>query len=282
MDIGVVAPLAASGGSEFPNWPAVRAFARHAEEVGFASVWVFDHLYAGRDGVEPGDIHEAWTMLSAIAAVTSRVELGQLVTCTSFRPPGLLGKMAVTVDDVSGGRLTLGLGAGWYNDEYHAFGYPVDHRRSRFAEYMSVLAPLLRGEEANFTGRFHRAEGARLLPAPARRIPLLIAGKGPRMLREVARYADAWNTAWYEEPNELMHTRLADLRRALDAAGRDPAGMRITVGMWPKGLEDADSLARALDSFKGMGINDLIVSQDRKDPAALDILVRAIELAGPE
>jgi probable F420-dependent oxidoreductase len=279
MRVGVIAPFVARGDDEFPTWQAVRAYARHAEEVGFDSIWGFDHLYSGRDGVPPGDIHEAWTMLSAIAAVTSRVELGQLVTCTSFRSPGLLGKMSVTVDEISGGRLTLGLGAGWYDDEYRAFGFPIDHRGTRFDEYMAVLAPLLRGEEVTFTGRYHRAEGARLLPPPSRRLPLLIAGKGPRLLEMVARNADAWNTAWYSEPNDTLHTRLSDLRRALEAAGREPSSMRVTVGVYPEGLDDADSLARALESFKGLGIDDLIVSQDRKDPTALDLLWRAVELA---
>ena len=117
----------------------MRAFAQHAEAIGLDSVWVFDHFfYRPADGPTEG-MHEAWTMVSAVAASTSRVEIGQLVMCASFRNPGLLAKMAATADAVSGGRLILGIGAGWHDPEYAAFGYPVDHRVDRFEEALRII-----------------------------------------------------------------------------------------------------------------------------------------------
>ena len=119
----------------------------------------------------------------------------------SFRNPGILAKMAVTADAVSDGRLVLGLGAGWHDPEYLAFGFPTDHRVSRFEEALQIIGPLLRGERVSVTGRYHQVRDAVLLPAPERPIPTLVAGHGPRMLQLTARHADAWNTAWYGLPD---------------------------------------------------------------------------------
>jgi alkanesulfonate monooxygenase SsuD/methylene tetrahydromethanopterin reductase-like flavin-dependent oxidoreductase (luciferase family) len=229
MRIGVVLPMAVSDGpGEVPTWPQVRTFGQHAEAVGLHSVWVCDHLLSG-----PPDegIHESWTILAALASSTRRVELGQLVMCTSFRPPALLAKMATTADAVSGGRLILGLGAGWYDPEYQAFGYPTDHRVGRFEEVISIIGPLLRGERVTLAGSYYQVRDAVLRPPPDRPIPILVAAKGRRMLRLTARYADAWNTAWFGLPDDLLHRRLAELNAALEAEGRDPATLRRTVGM---------------------------------------------------
>jgi alkanesulfonate monooxygenase SsuD/methylene tetrahydromethanopterin reductase-like flavin-dependent oxidoreductase (luciferase family) len=139
MRIGVVVPMSLSDGpGQMPTWPQVRTFGQHAEAVGLDSLWVCDHLLSGPP--EEG-IHEGWTILAALAASTRRVELGQLVSCTSFRHPALLAKMATTADTVSGGRLILGLGAGWYDPEYTAFGYPTDHRVARFEEALRAGSP---------------------------------------------------------------------------------------------------------------------------------------------
>ena len=230
MRIGVVVPMATSDGpGRMPTWPQVRAFGQHAEAVGLDSLWVCDHLLAG-----PPDegIHEGWTILAALAASTRRVELGQLVTCTSFRHPALLAKMATTADAVSGGgRLILGLGAGWYDPEYRAFGYPTDHRVGRSQEAIAIIAPLVRGERVTLAGSYYQVRDAMLGPPPDRPIPILVAAKGGRMLRLTARYADAWNTAWFGLPDDLLQRRLAELTAALEAEGRDPATLRRTVGM---------------------------------------------------
>ena len=290
MRIGVVVPMAASDGpGQMPTWPQLRAFGQHAEAVGLHSVWVCDHLQSG-----PPDegIHEGWTILAALASSTSRVELGQLVTCTSFRHPALLAKMATTADAVSGGRLILGLGAGWYDAEYQAFGYPTDHRVGRFEEAIAIIAPLVRGERVTLAGRYYQVRDAVLRPPPDRRIPMLVAAEGRRMLRLTARYADAWNTAWFGLPDDLLQRRLAELNAALEAEGRDPDTLRRTAGMEVRDPQatapggdlgegfggSVDQLARAIDAYQQLGFDDLIVQLEPKTTRSLDRLAEALEL----
>jgi alkanesulfonate monooxygenase SsuD/methylene tetrahydromethanopterin reductase-like flavin-dependent oxidoreductase (luciferase family) len=290
MRIGVVVPMAASDGpGQLPTWPQVRTFGQHAEAVGLDSLWVCDHLLSG----PPDDgIHEGWTILAALASSTSRVELGQLVTCTSFRHPALLAKMATTADEVSGGRLILGLGAGWYDPEYQAFGYPTDHRGGRFEEAIAIIAPLVRGERVTLAGRYYQVRDATLGPPPDRPIPILVAAEGRRMLRLTARYADAWNTAWFGLPDDLLQRRLAELNAALEAEGRDPATLRRTVGMEvrdPQATAPAgdpgegfggavDQLARVIDAYEQLGFDDLILQLEPKTTRSLDRLAEALEL----
>jgi alkanesulfonate monooxygenase SsuD/methylene tetrahydromethanopterin reductase-like flavin-dependent oxidoreductase (luciferase family) len=145
--------------------------ARSAEEAGFESIWLGDHLLYRGDGREERGPHEVWTLLAAIAAVTERVEIGPLVACASFHPPGLIAKMAATVDDISGGRLVLGLGAGWNETEYRAFGLPYVHRVSRFEEAFAIIRRALAGERVSVAGRFWQADDLVILPPPERRIP---------------------------------------------------------------------------------------------------------------
>jgi alkanesulfonate monooxygenase SsuD/methylene tetrahydromethanopterin reductase-like flavin-dependent oxidoreductase (luciferase family) len=293
MRIGVVVPMSSSDGpGQMPTWPQVRAFAEHAEAVGLDSVWVCDHLLSGPPDDSAEGIHEGWTIPAALAASTRRVELGQLVMCTSFRHPGLLAKMATTADTVSGGRLILGLGAGWYDPEYPAFGYPTDHRAGRFEEAIAIIGPLLRGETVTMAGSYYQVRDAVLRPPPGRSIPMLVAAQGWRMLRLTARYADAWNTAWFGLPDELLHRRLADLDAALAAEGRVPATLRRTVGMEVRdpaatasgeGLGESfggsvDELAWAIDAHEQLGVDDLIVQLEPKTTRSLDRLAEALKL----
>ncbi len=239
MKIGVILPHAEGDATlpgdtpATPGWPAIKLIAQRSEALGLDSLWVFDHLiFRGADEPDTG-LHEAWTVLAAVAGVTDRVDLGTLVMCTSFRNPALLAKMAATLDDISGGRLILGIGCGWHDPEYEAFGYPTDHKVGRFEESLNVIRPLLRGERVSLDGQWVQARDARLVPPPMRReIPILIASKGPRMLDLTARNADAWNTAWFAGPDDdRFQTRLADIRAACEQAGRDPATLDLTVGM---------------------------------------------------
>jgi probable F420-dependent oxidoreductase len=293
MKIGVILPHAQGDASmpgdppTTPAWPAIRAIARRSEELGLDSVWVFDHLiFRGSDEPDSG-LHEAWTILAATAAVTERVELGALVMCTSFRNPALLAKMAATLDDVSGGRLILGIGCGWHDPEYEAFGYPTDHKVGRFEEALSVIRPMLRGETVTVDGRWIAARDARLVPPPARAdIPVLIAAKGPRMLDLAARHADAWNTAWFAGPdNDRFQTRLTDLRRACEAAGRDPSTMELTVGMEARPADlpapadenpaatfsgTADELADRLRAWEAVGIGHVVTVLSPMTPDVLE------------
>jgi probable F420-dependent oxidoreductase len=180
------------------RWPEYVAMARAAEEAGFDSIWIGDHLLYRGDGRPERGPWEAWTLLSALAAVTERVRLGPLVACTGFHPPGEIAKMAATVDEVSGGRLVVALGSGWNEPEFRAFGIPFDHRVSRFEEAFTIIRRLLAGERVTLAGRFWQADDAVLLPLPARRVPLMVGANGPRMLRITLPHVDAWNT-WYDE-----------------------------------------------------------------------------------
>jgi len=284
-------PMSVSDGlGRAPRWPDLRAFADHAERGGLDSLWVCDHYLSTPDGRPSEGIHEGWTLVAALAAATDRVELGQLVMCTAFRPPALLAKMAATADLVSGGRLTLGLGAGWDDEEYGRFGHPTDRRVARFAEAVHVIVALLAGEAVTHDG-FHPLRAGVLLPAPERRIPVLVAAGGPRMLRLTARYADAWNTAWYGVPDDRLAERIRRLDRALAAAGRDPSTLRRTVGLSVRDPaatvhngdpEDftgtVDELAALLDTYARLGFDDAIVGLEPRTRGSLDRLLDAVRL----
>jgi probable F420-dependent oxidoreductase len=198
------------------RWPEYLAMARAAEESGFDSIWIGDHLLYRAPERAPW---EAWTLLSALAAATERVRLGPLVACAGFHPPGLLAKMAATIDEVSGGRFVLGLGAGWNADEFAAFGIPYDRRVSRFEEAFAIVRGLLAGERVTLAGTFVSAEDAVLLPPPARRVPLMIGSNGPRVLRLALPWVDAWNT-WYTDYGNTAEG-FAALNERISAAARD-------------------------------------------------------------
>jgi probable F420-dependent oxidoreductase len=207
------------------RWPEYAAMACAAEEVGFDSLWVGDHLLYRGDGRPERGPWDCWTLLAGIAALTERVTLGPLVACTAFRPPGILARTAAGVDELSCGRLVFGIGSGWNETEFRAFDLPFDHRVSRFEEAFEIVRRLLAGERVTFEGRFHRVEDALLLPPPARRVPLMIGATGRRMLAIALPYADAWNTwyDWYGNSAEGFAARNREVDAAAETAGRDPA-----------------------------------------------------------
>lgn len=231
MRIGIVLPIAEEDGDQgIPDYAAIRAVAVAAEAAELDSIWVFDHLLYRFDGVTTG-IHECWTILSALAEATDRVKLGSIVMCTAFRNPALLAKMAATLDHISGGRLILGLGCGWHEPEFEAFGYPTDHRVGRFEEALRVIVDLIRTGRADLDGRFVKVRDVVLRPPARPDLPILIAAKRPRMLGLTARHADAWNLAWFGLPDERLAGVKAELLAACDRVGRDPATMSFTVGV---------------------------------------------------
>jgi alkanesulfonate monooxygenase SsuD/methylene tetrahydromethanopterin reductase-like flavin-dependent oxidoreductase (luciferase family) len=231
MRIGVVLPIAEEDGDDgAPPYSLVRDIAVDAEAAGLDSVWVFDHVLFRFDGVTTG-IHECWTVLSAIAEATERVELGTLVMCTGFRNAALLAKMAATLDHISDGRLILGVGAGWHDPEYEAFGWPTDHKVSRFEEALAVIKALIRDGRADLDGTYVTAQDAVLRPPARADMQLLVASKMPRMLELTARHADAWNLAWFGLPDERLARIRGELMEACDRVGRDPATLAITVGI---------------------------------------------------
>ncbi|MEI8410537.1 MULTISPECIES: LLM class flavin-dependent oxidoreductase [unclassified Kribbella] len=294
MKIGVMLPFGGEDGpgGSMPGWKDIRAVAEAADQNGLDAVWLADHFfYKAPDGKVLG-MHEAWTLLSAVAAITTRVELGNLVLCASFRDPGLTAKMAATLDEVSGGRLVLGVGAGWHDPEYEAFGLPTDHRVGRFEEWLEIVARLIRGETVTYDGTYHGVREAVLDPAPPHRIPILVAGHRPRMMRLTAEWADVWNTAWYGAASEKVEDRLGTLRDAVKAAGKPDGAVAATVGVVVRDPDQAavpdphpgaidgtiPELAEAMTAYQKLGIDQLIVSPEPMTPRSVERLAEARQL----
>jgi alkanesulfonate monooxygenase SsuD/methylene tetrahydromethanopterin reductase-like flavin-dependent oxidoreductase (luciferase family) len=214
------------------------AMARTAEAVGFDSIWVGDHLLYRDDGPERGPL-EAFTLLAAVAASTTTIRLGPLVACTAFRHPPILAKMAATLDDISGGRLILGLGAGWNRAEFEAFGLPFEGRAARSIEAYRIVRGLLAGERVSFDGQWYRTDDGVLLPSMSRRVPLMIGSTGERILEATAPTVDAWNVwgPW---------------------CGNDPAGFAAQnerVTRIARGLRrDPETLARSVCVFTAIDL----------------------------
>lgn len=239
-----------SGSGQSPDTASILATAAHIEACGFDSVWLVDHLVSepavdeADFGYELPDFYrglkigywECWTLAAALAATTERVEIGTMVSNTGYRHPGLLAQMVNTIDDLSSGRITVGLGAGDYPGEHATFGFPFERRVGRFEEALQILRPLLRGEQVSFEGEFYRTHRAEVRPASKRPggPPLMIGllKGGPRMKRLVAQYADVWN-CWIAEDTrlDLYRDSLRDITSACEKHGRDPATLAKNVGI---------------------------------------------------
>lgn len=233
--IGLMLPqIEGMRGSGIRRWTDIKAMAQVAEDVGFDSLWITDHfLYRLQGEQRPRGVWECWSLLAALAACTQRVSLGTLVLGMGFRNPALLAKMADAVEEISGGRLILGVGAGYHELEYRAFGYPFDHRYSRFEEAIQILHGLLKRGAIDFQGKYYSARDCELIPRGPRPAgpPLMIGTIGTKMLGLVANYADAWN-AYYDDTRNSVDSVPA-LRRRVDEAcqkfGRAPTTLERTV-----------------------------------------------------
>jgi probable F420-dependent oxidoreductase len=216
------------------RWPELLDMARAIDDLGFDGIWVGEHLlYRWEDRPARGP-WEAWTLMAALASVTSRTTVGPLVACAGFHNPALLAKQAATVDEIAGGRFVLGLGAGWNETEFRAFGFPFDQRVARFEEAFTIIRTLLQEGAIDFDGRFYQARDCELLPRPRPGgPPLLIGSNGPRMLRITLPHADAWNS-WFAD-TENSPGGVAPLAAIVDDAardvGRDPGEIRRTVAV---------------------------------------------------
>lgn len=282
MKLGIILPEAELDmGGATARWSDLSAMALLAEEVGFDSVWFVDHLIYRDDMtmLEQQGVWECWSILTGLAAVTSRVELGSLVTPTSFRNPALFAKMVDTVDEISGGRIIVGLGAGYHEAEYRAFGYPHDHRASRFEEAFTIIHGLLRNGQIDFEGQYYSASECELRPRGPRPggPPLMIGSKGPRVLRMTLPHVEIWN-AWLSG-SRSHPDQIPALREMVDAAceevGRDPATLQRSVSimvdqtgtreigpsMKPEGAEpltgSPEEIAAGLRAFEAEGIDHL-------------------------
>ena len=220
------------------SWSEVSDMARLAEDVGFDSLWVVDHLLYQLEGEDqPRGVWEAWSFLSALAAITERVELGTLVLAMGWRNPALLAKMADTVDEISGGRLILGLGSGYHRLEYEAFGFPFDYKVSRFEEAIHIVCGLLRDGQIDYTGTYHSARDCELKPrGPRANGPPILIGTNtgsPRMQGLTARYADMWNLYYDITHNTVAGyiQALPELEQACALQGRDMSTLESTVAV---------------------------------------------------
>ena len=295
MKIGVVIMLVELEGlGRALTFPEIRATALHCEELGFDSIWVYDHLlYRTKKGHTTG-IWEGWSMLTALAACTQKVELGPLVTCNSFRNPALLAKMAHTVDAISGGRLVLGVGAGWNQPEYDAFGIPFDHRVDRFEEALQIIRPLLKEGRVDFAGKYYTARNCEITPRSPRPggPPLMIGAGRPRMLRLTAQYADLYNVGYMSIPRSTT-APLRNLRKACKEVGRDLASLPYTFMIslaYPDLLDwkqekkrgpligSVEEIAGALVEYEALGASHLMFHLLPSTPEAYERLAEAVQI----
>jgi alkanesulfonate monooxygenase SsuD/methylene tetrahydromethanopterin reductase-like flavin-dependent oxidoreductase (luciferase family) len=250
-----------------------------AEEVGFDSIWLGDHLLYRDQGSPERGPWDAWTFMAALAGITERVTIGPLVACLGFHPPGLIARMAAGIDEISGGRFVLGVGSGWNEPEFRAFGVPFDHLASRFIESFEIVRRLLAGEHVTSHGRWHRVDDAVLLPPPSRSVPLMVGTLGPRQLAATLPHVDSWNT-WFDKfgnTAEGFAPLNAQITEAAVAAGREPAAIArsacVLVSIDGEGSErpgadvprlegDARRIAGALHDLAEAGADEAILVVD--------------------
>jgi alkanesulfonate monooxygenase SsuD/methylene tetrahydromethanopterin reductase-like flavin-dependent oxidoreductase (luciferase family) len=282
------------------RWPELSELARRVEGAGFDSIWVGDHWMYRRPAEVVGP-WDAWSLLAAIAAITHRVEIGPLVTPLGFYNPAVLAKKAATVDEISGGRLIVGVGAGWYEPEFRGYGVPFEDRFSRFEEAFTILRTLLQDGAIDFEGRFFSARDCELAPrARPGGPPLMIGSTAPRMLRATIPYVSAWN-AWFDETGNSP-AGVAPLREKVAAAcaglGRDPAAVEATVavmirlpggtgrisGDGTRGSMDAppegapEAIAERLRAYAQAGVGHVQLVVDPITAESIEALAPALDL----
>lgn len=300
-----------------PSWIELRDMARVADDAGFSSIWISDHLIHIFQDMEPYGIWECWSLVSALAATTSRVQIGTWVMSTGFRNPALLAKMAETADEISGGRIILGLGAGWHEPEYRAFGFPYEPRVARFEEAITIIHGLLHDGQIDFAGKYYEARDCELRPRGPRPrgLPIMIgtiagtplarrlkvANRSDRMLNLVARYAEIWNCPWINRADDIPAARQM-VDDACLAIGRDPATLARTNGVmidlegWrSEPGNDAiripradlgpiggslEEIAERLRGFEREGVDEIHVQLDPETPASIERFARVLEMLG--
>jgi alkanesulfonate monooxygenase SsuD/methylene tetrahydromethanopterin reductase-like flavin-dependent oxidoreductase (luciferase family) len=266
---------------QWQTWPEMVERWRRCEELGFDSLWIPDHLVPPFN--PEGPLLEAWSVLAGMAGITSRARLGVLVSCNTFRPPALLAKMAATLDQMSNGRLELGIGAGWFEPEHRMFGIPLPEKKElvdRFRESVEIVDLLLRsdGTPVSYDGTYHRLADAPFRPAPVQRPrpPLVLGAHGPRMMRVVARYAETWSTVGVVAE---LRPKLASLEAACAEVGRDPATIVRSVLYVPPQMPSErpwDSLAAFVDyvgRYRELGMTEFVF-QPPQEPERFALVER--------
>jgi alkanesulfonate monooxygenase SsuD/methylene tetrahydromethanopterin reductase-like flavin-dependent oxidoreductase (luciferase family) len=298
MKIGLVVFLANDRNlNSKRSYDSIRTIAQQAETDGFDSIWLPDNFFERTAGAPTWGMWECWTMVSALAEATQRVEIGTLILINAFRNPAIVAKMATTADEVGHGRLILGVGAGYpgYNESmYDAFGLPFGDQVDRFAEALQVLRPLLKQGQVDFAGQYYEARNCEIVPRGPRPAgpPLLVGGIGPRLLTLSAQYADLWNTGYMGTP-ETFAEPLAKIAAACREVGRDPATLGITalVGLWFPDLEakrptifdhtltgTVSELAAAMRGYAALGVQHIMFHCEPYTAEARQRLAEALHL----
>ncbi len=279
------------------GWSDLLAMTLKTEELGFDSVWFCDHLYMKVEGHEPQGAWDCWTMLAAFAAQTKRIELGPFVTATAYRNPALIAKMAETVDEISGGRFILGIGAGWAEPEYRAFGFPFDHRAGRFEEALEIITSLIRTGAANFSGEYYQVEELELRPRGPRPegMPIMIGTfLGERRMTLTARHADHWNMWAQSTGNRAATTKplMEKMDAICETVGRDPATLERSVAVLvdfpnpygrpgqsvPSLTGSAEELADEFRAYAEIGVSHIQIYPDPCTVEAIELLAPVLEL----
>lgn len=296
--VGLIVPVFEGGfAGATARWSDLVAFAHLAEDAGFDSLWFPDHLLMRDDEGRASGVWENWSMLAGLAAATRRAELGTFVSCVGFRNPALLAKMADSVDEISGGRLILGLGSGWHEPEYHAFGFPFDHRTDRFAEALAIVSGLLRDGHVDFDGTYYQARECELRPrGPRQQGPPLMIGASdarPRMLDLTIRYGDGWNT-WLDSTGNTVDgitPLMARVDAACHAAGRERSTLECSTAVYvqvgpntsalmiqPPLTGGVEAIAAGLRAYADAGISHLQIFLEPMTPAGIEAFAPVLTL----
>lgn len=289
MSFGIMLPVGEGStfGDPAPTFAEMLEMVRAADAAGFEFAWLADHFHVPPAPGFDRERHtwEAMAMMAGLAAATRdlAIQYGPLVACTSFRSPGTLANMAEAIDEISGGKFVLGLGAGWHKPEYDAYGYPFDHRVSRFEEAITIIASLLREGRSTFSGTYYQTREAELKPRGPRAAsggaPIMVGSSGDRMLGILAKHADAWNTSWLHELDDIKPL-IAKMEAAMEKAGRDPQTVVRTIGT-NIGLDGAtgrrgamltgseDEITARILEIRELGFAHMIVGLDPCTPETL-------------
>ena len=289
MRVGLILPMGDELRPGVPQrWSEIRALAVATEDAGLDSLWVYDHLLAEGPDQAAESPWEAWTLLAALADATTRVRLGPLVLCVPFREPGVLARMADTLQDISGDRLVLGLGCGWHRPEFDAFGLAFDERVGRFGEQLAIITDMLRTGRSTSDGRYYRTAAAPVREREGRVAPeILVAARRPHMMRLAAERADAWNVAWYGAPGTAYREVASAMVAACESVSRDPATLRKTVGFRISAAASADDEARlvqggaaavaaAIAAWEAEGVDELVCWPEPNNQAGLALLADGV------
>lgn len=301
LKVGLILPTwTGSLDGRTPRWTDILGLAGLAEDVGFDSLWLPDMLrYRFGEGIDPLACWETWSLVAGLAASTRRLEIGTLVLVGAYRSPALLAEMAETVDEISGGRLILGIGAGFNQDEHDAFGFSWEHRFDRLEETLTIIHALFRDGHVDFEGQYVSARDCELgLRGPrSAGPPILLGGEGPRMQHLAARFADLWNVGFFDVPCEVE--RVVKLRGEVDGAcaevGRDATTLERTAALmvhlggppamvgpydWSAGAlrGSVAELASSLRAFAAVGISHLQVGLVPSTRASIESFGRVLEL----